>query len=409
MQGSTSVAFGYDNASRRTSATLPNGITAAYVYDAASELTSITYKTSGGTTLGTLTYTYGPDGWVTSRSGTLFTSVLPAAVMSSTYNAGNQLTARTTSGGTQSPTWDANGSLSSDGLNAYTWDARNRMTAIGSLASFVYDAFGRRVSATKSGTTTAYLYSGNDVVQELQGGSATANLLLGLGIDERLVRAGQTYLTDLLGSTIGLSNGSAIQTSYAYDPYGVATSAGTATTNAFQFTGRENDGTTAGLMFYRARFYNPSWGRFVSEDPIGIRGGINLYAYVGGQPTDKTDRYGQSEDELQQLEDRLRHHWSLPSREELQGKSLPTPSLPLCGPMQPISRLHSESTIMTSNLSSYYYWNNKSTDMIVDSLAPGSDQPLTANENGTIVQGNTRVLILEQRGIDINTLPCECK
>ena len=90
MQGSTSVAFGYDNASRRTSATLPNGITAAYVYDAASELTSITYKTSGGTTLGTLTYTYGPDGWVTSRSGTLFTSVLPAAVMSSTYNAGNQ-------------------------------------------------------------------------------------------------------------------------------------------------------------------------------------------------------------------------------------------------------------------------------------------------------------------------------
>ena len=178
MQGSTNVAFGYDNAGRRTSATLPNGIRAAYVYDAASELTSIAYKTSGGTTLGTLTYSYGPDGWVSSRSGTLFTSVLPAAVMSSTYNAGNQLTARTTSGGTQSPTWDANGSLSSDGLNAYTWDARNRMTAIGSLASFVYDAFGRRVSATKSGTTTAYPYSDTDVVQEQQGGSATANLPL---------------------------------------------------------------------------------------------------------------------------------------------------------------------------------------------------------------------------------------
>ena len=164
--------------------------------------------------------------------------------------------------------------------------------AIGSLASFVDDAFGRRVSVTKSGTTTAYLYSGNDVVQEQQGGSATANLLLGLGIDERLVRAGETYLTDLLGSTVGLSNGSAIQTSYAYDPYGVATSAGTTTTNAFQFTGRENDGTTAGLMFYRARYYNPAWGRFVSEDPFGIRGGVNLYAYVGQAPITYRDPLG---------------------------------------------------------------------------------------------------------------------
>ena len=98
-------------------------------------------------------------------------------------------------------------------------------------------------------------------------------------------RNSQTYLTDLLGSTIGLSGGTAIQTSYAYDPYGVATSAGTATTNSYQFTGRENDGTTAGLMFYRARYYNPAWGRFVSEDPIGIAGRVNLYPNVGGQPT----------------------------------------------------------------------------------------------------------------------------
>ena len=101
-------------------------------------------------------------------------------------------------------------------------------------------------------------------------------------------------MTDLLGSTVALGTGTAgVQTRYAYDPYGVAqTPVGTASTNPFQFTGRENDGTTAGLMFYRARYYNPAWGRFVSEDPIGIAGGVNLYAYVGEQPTGWRDPTG---------------------------------------------------------------------------------------------------------------------
>ena len=112
--------------------------------------------------------------------------------------------------------------------------------------------------------------------------------------DERFSRARVAYMTDLLGSTVALGTGTAgVQTRYAYDPYGVAqTPVGTASTNPFQFTGRENDGTTAGLMFYRARYYNPSWGRFVSEDPIGIAGGVNLYAYVGEQPTGRTDPSG---------------------------------------------------------------------------------------------------------------------
>ncbi len=137
-----------------------------------------------------------------------------------------------------------------------------------------------------------YVYSGDDVIQEPQGGSVLAAMLTGLGIDERYVRAGELVLTDLLGSTVALSNGATIQTSYAYDPYGVTTSAGAATYNTYQFTGRENDGTTDGLMYYRARYYNPAWGRFVSEDPIGIAGGVNLYGYVGGRPTTARDPTG---------------------------------------------------------------------------------------------------------------------
>lgn len=56
------------------------------------------------------------------------------------------------------------------------------------------------------------------------------------------------------------------------------------------YTGRENDGT--GVYFYRGRYYNPTFQRFISEDPIGIAGGIDLYAYVGDNPITFVDPFG---------------------------------------------------------------------------------------------------------------------
>jgi RHS repeat-associated protein len=47
-----------------------------------------------------------------------------------------------------------------------------------------------------------------------------------------------------------------------------------------------------GLLYYRARFYDPQLGRFISEDPAGFAGGLNLYAYVGDDPVDDTDPQG---------------------------------------------------------------------------------------------------------------------
>src|SRR5262249_48328219 len=61
--------------------------------------------------------------------------------------------------------------------------------------------------------------------------------------------------------------------------------------HAAQFTGRENDGT--GLYYYRARYYSPQLGRFISEDPLEFAGGdVNLYTYVGNRPTGATDPQG---------------------------------------------------------------------------------------------------------------------
>ena len=67
---------------------------------------------------------------------------------------------------------------------------------------------------------------------------------------------------------------------------------GTASSNSFEYTGRENDST--GLYFYRARYYNPGLQRFVSEDPIGLAGGINQYGYVEGNPISRIDPEGLS-------------------------------------------------------------------------------------------------------------------
>jgi RHS repeat-associated protein len=126
-------------------------------------------------------------------------------------------------------------------------------------------------------------------------GTVTANLHIGFGTDERFDRysgVGSFYLTDLLGSTVALSdiNGTAVQTTYGYDPYGATSTSGAANTNPYQFTGRQNDGT--GLYYYRARYYNPTWGRFINEDPAGLSGGVNLYGYADFAPTMYSDPYG---------------------------------------------------------------------------------------------------------------------
>jgi len=118
-------------------------------------------------------YAYDAAGKLTSRGGTLFQSVLPTALTTATYDADNRLTAWTTSGGTTSPTYDANGSMVGDGTRTFAWDSRNRLTAIsGTTAAFAYDWTGRRSSTTLGGVTTTYLYDGEDIVQEQTGGSA---------------------------------------------------------------------------------------------------------------------------------------------------------------------------------------------------------------------------------------------
>jgi RHS repeat-associated protein len=290
-QGSATVLFGYDNDSRRTSLTLPNGVSMNYSYDVASQLTGITYK-NGSTTLGNLTYSYDLAGRRTGVGGSYARTGTPLAASSATYNVNNQLTQWKGA----SLAYDANGNLTSDGTNTYTWNARNQLVSIsgGASASFQYDPFGRRVSKTIGGMTQ-YLYDGANPVQEISGTTASANLLTG-GVDEYFQRTdsagARNFLTDALGSTLALADSTgALQTQYTFEPFGNTSVTGAATSNGFAYTGRELDAT--GLYFYRARYYNPQLQRFVSEDPIGYASNtVNFYSYVTNEPILYTDPRG---------------------------------------------------------------------------------------------------------------------
>lgn len=289
-RGSANVTITYDNANRRTSLTLPNSISTEYAYDAASRLSSLAFKL-GAVTLGTLTYAYDAAGNRTVLGGTWARTALPSAIASATYDAAN----RQVTFENAALTYDLNGNLASDGINTYTWDARNRLASIagGNVATFRYDAQGRRTSKIVDAVQIAFLYDGWTPVQELNGASVVANLLAGAGIDEYLTRTdtnGTSYfLADILGSTVALSDGAgAVATTYTYTPFGETSRSGNATANAFDYTGREDDGT--GLKYYRARYYSPKLQRFMSEDPV--RATINLYGYVGNSPLLATDPFG---------------------------------------------------------------------------------------------------------------------
>lgn len=300
LMGKT-ASYAYDAAGRLVSKTLPNGIQVAYQYDAADRIISIAYRKSDNTPIETIAYAYDASGQRIAKS--LGGSAVRETPFTATYDEANRLTAITLNGEAFTLSYDASGNLAgktgaTSGTTTYTWTAKNQLAAISGpagSASFRYDALGRRIEKTVNGDTTGFLYDGAQAIAELKGSALDTVYHTGFAIDEVLTRYGasgnKTLLTDVLLSVIAQANDSqSIDNFYAYSPYGQSVTLGPDGGNPLQYTGRENDGT--GLIYYRARYYDPLLKRFISEDPIGMMGGANFYAYALNNPLFWIDPFG---------------------------------------------------------------------------------------------------------------------
>ncbi len=331
---SGNFGFGYDALSHRTSLTRPNSVNTSYSYDNLSRLLSVTHAKSGTTLDGasyavdnagnrtaksdlyagvTSNYTYDSIYELTqAKQGTSTTEsysfdpvgnrTASLGVSSYTNNSSNELTS--TSNATY--TYDHNGNtltkVVGSNTTQYFWDYENRMSSVtlpgsGGTVSFKYDPFGRRIYKSSSTATSVYAYDGDNLIEETNSsGGVVARYSQGLNIDEPLamLRSSTTsyYQTDGLGSITSLSSGAgALAQTYTFDSFGNQTASSGSLTNPFQYTARESDLET-GLYYYRARYYDPQSGRFLSEDPIGYNGGTNFYSYVGNSPTMLIDPKG---------------------------------------------------------------------------------------------------------------------
>src|SRR5438309_7119113 len=204
---------------------------------------------------------------------------------------------------------DSNGnthtSVTGSNTTTYAWDFENRLTSVtlpgsGGTVTFKYDPFGRRIYKSSSSGTSVYAYDGDNLVEETNSsGAVVARYEDTQNIDEPLamLRSGATsyFHADGLGSVTSLSSSAgSIANTYTYDSFGKLTASTGSLVNPFQYTARESD-TESGLYYYRARYYDPTAGRFISEDPNdqgSLYDNPNLYEYVENNLSNWIDPLG---------------------------------------------------------------------------------------------------------------------
>jgi RHS repeat-associated protein len=233
-------------------------------------------------------------------------------------------------GGSTSPTYDANGNMLSDGTQTYGWDAANRLVKVtygsGATSEFSYDAFGRRVKIVEknsAGTVTStrqFLYDGLAIAEQRDATNTVVRRYFEDGWRDVAGGVSYTVTKDHLGSIREVVDGSGnLVSRYDYDPYGRVTKVSGTVDSDMLYTGHYHHGPS-GLHLALYRAYDPDIARWLSPDPIGEAGGVNLYGYVENNPPNRIDPLGlkftpvgddayvnRVNEDLQKIEDALRN------------------------------------------------------------------------------------------------------
>lgn len=339
LAGTQTVAssqYEYDFMNRQTAVTHAQGVAALFAetlrYDAASRITGLVQNGNQ------VDYTYDDVGQVLQAAPA---SGGPASAYQ--YDpTGNRKSAgghaygtdpdnRLRSDGVFSYVYDAEGNLikrtqaSTGATREFLWDYHNRLTSVidkdasgkpVSRMDYTYDGLDRRIAKTVDtnlndaapGAMTYFVYDGRNVILEYtdpdsvggpQPAAVSMRYLVGPGVDQVMAQdsgGGQTrwLLEDHLGSVSTIvDNTGAVVDRLAYDSYGnVVAESNPAASSRFRYASREYDAET-GLVYNRARYYDPGIGRFISQDPLGLGGqDFNVYRYSENNPITKTDPVG---------------------------------------------------------------------------------------------------------------------
>ena len=291
-------------AGNRTSVTEKNGRKAAYTYD---DLYRLTKETITGDPVssgnGEISYAYDAVGNRLSRTSTI--TAIPSTTQ--TYDSNDRL-------GTDQ--YDSNGSTTGSDGKTYRYDFENRLIAVNegtpNEIRIVYDGDGNRVAKTVGGVTTKYLVDDNNltgysqVVEEMtsiSGQPSAVTRIYNYGLDlisqTQVIDSAWTtsyYGYDGHGSVRFLTDASgAITDTYTYDAFGNMISLTGTTPNNYLYCGEQFD-PDLGFYFLRARYMNPSTGRFWTVDPFnGLWSdpiSLHKYLYSRGNPVNWEDPSG---------------------------------------------------------------------------------------------------------------------
>ncbi|HEX9437760.1 MAG TPA: RHS repeat-associated core domain-containing protein [Candidatus Limnocylindria bacterium] len=256
---------------------------------------------------GTFAYTY--DGL------NRLASVVGAVPETFSFDAASNVATRT--GPAAAYTYDGANRLTSDGIRAFTWDGADRLVQRGA-DTFGYDPLARLTSSTIAGTARTYAYNGDGLLSlKTEGASTTAFLwdpslapaaLMTAGTDRVVHGLGPLYVARSDGTTLTLARdglGSVraevgdlglVSRSFRYAAYGEIAQASLlgATPTLLGYAGELRDGS--GLIYLRARWYDPGAGRFMSADSYGgaaaVPASLSLYGYAAGAPSRHVDPTG---------------------------------------------------------------------------------------------------------------------
>jgi len=199
--------------------------------------------------------------------------------------------------------YDENGNTISANNRTFVYDLSNRLILVQddgvTIAEYVYNALNQRIKKILPTGTRIFHYdlSGHLIAETDETGTTIAEYFYLWQQPLAMIRPAETlyyYHNDHLGTPQVLTDDSqAIVWKAVYAAFGEAEIQVEAVENPFRFPGQYYDSET-GLHYNWNRYYDPKTGRYLTPDPIGLEGGINLFTYVANSPTTSMDPSGLS-------------------------------------------------------------------------------------------------------------------